>query len=299
MRKRITPRRRATVGGALLAVTAMITMGMQSGTASAGPDTSKLGKPDAGELPVKLSAPQRADLLKAASDTRAETAKALKLGTKERLKPRDVVKNADGSVHTRYERTYDGLPVLGGDMVVHETRSGNDRGRRQGDKGQDRGRHDRGDREAPSPKKKGGKGPARSSGRRRASPPWPGRPSPAARRRTARPTSCTRSPTRAAARSCSRTRVCRTAPATASTAARSPRHLGFGRKSYSMNDDRARWGNKTYNLNRGTSGTGTLFTDADDVWGDGNGLTTPRPPAVDAHYGAGRDLGLLQERARP
>jgi Zn-dependent metalloprotease len=37
---------------------------------------------------------------------------------------RDVVKDADGTVHTRYERTYDGLPVLGGDLVVDTARSG-------------------------------------------------------------------------------------------------------------------------------------------------------------------------------
>ncbi|MCE0446525.1 hypothetical protein LT493_23385 [Streptomyces tricolor] len=38
---------------------------------------------------------------------------------REKLVVRDVVKDADGTLHTRYERTYDGLPVLGGDLVVH------------------------------------------------------------------------------------------------------------------------------------------------------------------------------------
>src|SRR5207244_842721 len=37
---------------------------------------------------------------------------------------RDVVKDHDGTVHTRYERTYDGLPVLGGDLVVDTAKSG-------------------------------------------------------------------------------------------------------------------------------------------------------------------------------
>lgn len=46
------------------------------------------------------------------------------LGAKEALVVRDVVKDADGTLHTRYERTYGGLPVLGGDLVVETARSG-------------------------------------------------------------------------------------------------------------------------------------------------------------------------------
>ena len=37
---------------------------------------------------------------------------------------RDVVLDADGSEHVRYARTYRGLPVLGGDMVVHSRDGG-------------------------------------------------------------------------------------------------------------------------------------------------------------------------------
>lgn len=32
---------------------------------------------------------------------------------------RDVIVDADGTEHVRYDRTYNGLPVIGGDMVVH------------------------------------------------------------------------------------------------------------------------------------------------------------------------------------
>ncbi|MGW2996597.1 M4 family metallopeptidase, partial [Streptomyces sp. NPDC001193] len=46
-------------------------------------------------------------------------AKALGLGEQEKLVVRDVVKDADGTTHTTYERTYGGLPVLGGDLTVH------------------------------------------------------------------------------------------------------------------------------------------------------------------------------------
>ncbi|MER5786728.1 M4 family metallopeptidase, partial [Streptomyces mobaraensis] len=49
--------------------------------------------------------------------------------------------------------------------------------------------------------------------------------------------------------------------------------------------DQTRGGHKTYNLNHGTSGTGTLFTDSDDVWGNGTN-SDPATAGVDAHYGA-------------
>ncbi|MYW47223.1 peptidase M4, partial [Streptomyces sp. SID161] len=42
----------------------------------------------------------------------------------EKLVVKDVVKDADGTLHTRYERTYAGLPVLGGDLVVTTAKSG-------------------------------------------------------------------------------------------------------------------------------------------------------------------------------
>ncbi|WP_426361894.1 M4 family metallopeptidase [Streptomyces sp. E-08] len=54
----------------------------------------------------------------------AATAQSLGLDAKEKLVVKDTVKDADGTVHTRYERTYAGLPVLGGDLVVHRAADG-------------------------------------------------------------------------------------------------------------------------------------------------------------------------------
>ena len=54
--------------------------------------------------------------------------------------------------------------------------------------------------------------------------------------------------------------------------------------TYNLTDG-ARGGHKTYNLNRGTSGTGTLFSGADDIWGNGSASNTETAGA-DAHYGA-------------
>lgn len=49
--------------------------------------------------------------------------------------------------------------------------------------------------------------------------------------------------------------------------------------------DAARGGHKTYNLNGGTSGTGTLVTSATTTFGNGT-LSDPNSVAVDVHYGA-------------
>ncbi|WP_432940900.1 M4 family metallopeptidase [Kribbella sp. CA-253562] len=54
--------------------------------------------------------------------------------------------------------------------------------------------------------------------------------------------------------------------------------------SFTMSDP-SRGGNHTTDLNGATSGAGTTFTDADDTWG--NGTTSSRQTAgVDAHFGA-------------
>ncbi|MFF3335637.1 M4 family metallopeptidase [Streptomyces sp. NPDC002888] len=76
--------------------------------------------PRPGADTVELSPAQRDRMLSAAADESTTTARRLKLGDREKLVPRDVVKDADGTVHTRYERTFAGLPVRGGDLVVHE-----------------------------------------------------------------------------------------------------------------------------------------------------------------------------------
>ena len=53
--------------------------------------------------------------------------------------------------------------------------------------------------------------------------------------------------------------------------------------SYQLTDN-GRGGSKTYNLNGGSSGKGTLFTDDDDKWGDGT-ASDPQTAGVDAAYG--------------
>ncbi|TSB31773.1 M4 family metallopeptidase, partial [Streptomyces benahoarensis] len=80
--------------------------------------------PVAGALPAQLSPAQRGKLIRAAGAATAATAKELKLGAQEKLLVKDVSRDADGTTHTRYARTLDGLPVLGGDLIVHEAKGG-------------------------------------------------------------------------------------------------------------------------------------------------------------------------------
>ncbi|MGA4851453.1 M4 family metallopeptidase [Streptomyces sp. G5(2025)] len=113
-------RRRSTLTIATgVAAGALLTAGLTTG-ASAQPEKSAASS----DAPVALSASARAELLQDANADKSATADRIGLGAKEKLVARDVVKDPDGTTHTRYERTYDGLPVLGGDLVVHTAKSG-------------------------------------------------------------------------------------------------------------------------------------------------------------------------------
>ncbi|MGW2783933.1 M4 family metallopeptidase [Streptomyces populi] len=103
-----------------VAAGALLTTGLTTG-ASAQTEASPIGRvTPLAASPVQLSASARTALIQKADAAKTETARRIGLGAKEKLVVRDVVKDADGTVHTRYERTYNGLPVLGGDLVVHE-----------------------------------------------------------------------------------------------------------------------------------------------------------------------------------
>ncbi|MEV0413417.1 M4 family metallopeptidase [Streptomyces sp. NPDC050448] len=117
-----TPHRRATAAGALVAAAALLAVGIQAGTASADATAAqarKAAQPNPGAAAANLSPSERATLIADANSTTVQAAKALGLGEQEKLVVRDVVKDADGTTHTTYERTYGGLPVLGGDLTVH------------------------------------------------------------------------------------------------------------------------------------------------------------------------------------
>ncbi|MFD3583497.1 M4 family metallopeptidase [Streptomyces sp. NPDC058683] len=115
---------RYSVTLALTAATTLLAAGIQNGTALAAAGDQRgpariQATPRAGAAPAALSPAKRTALLKSATAGAPDTAKTLGLGTREKLVVKDVAQDADGTTHTRYERTYAGLPVLGGDLVVH------------------------------------------------------------------------------------------------------------------------------------------------------------------------------------
>jgi Zn-dependent metalloprotease len=72
--------------------------------------------------------PSRAAALSNAATALVDEAARLGLTSAEGTSVRDVVIDADGSQHVRYDRTYRQLPVLGGDLVVHLAPNGSYRG---------------------------------------------------------------------------------------------------------------------------------------------------------------------------
>ncbi|AUG75870.1 peptidase M4 [Kitasatospora sp. MMS16-BH015] len=83
------------------------------------------------QTPSQTFAPaavSHAELLSQAGQQSAALAQQLGLGGQEKLVAKDVVKDANGTTHLRYERTYGGLPVLGGDLIVHQAANGSVKG---------------------------------------------------------------------------------------------------------------------------------------------------------------------------
>ncbi|MDI9834596.1 M4 family metallopeptidase [Streptomyces sp. KAU_LT] len=68
--------------------------------------------------------PTRATALRNAAAVLEDIPGTLGLTPRQDTSVRDVVVDADGAQHVRYDRTYRGLPVLGGDFVVHLAKDG-------------------------------------------------------------------------------------------------------------------------------------------------------------------------------
>ncbi|MFE6780884.1 M4 family metallopeptidase [Streptomyces sp. NPDC057680] len=262
----------------------MVVVGVQTGSASA--DAQR----EAGATALVLSATQRAAAVQEAQAGADATARAIGLSGQEKLVARDVVKDSDGTVHTRYERTYEGLPVLGGDLVVHQKKNGG----RATTKATD-ARISVASTTASVTAASAGKSAAASSEARSAAPAssrkvvWAATGKP----RLAWETTVTGVQ---ADGTPSRRHVITDATSGKELYSYEAVETGVGNTQYSGQvtlgtapsftlTDTARGGHKTYDLNGGTSGTGSLFTSSTDTWG--NGLATNRATAAaDAHYGA-------------
>ncbi|MDX3505509.1 M4 family metallopeptidase [Streptomyces fimicarius] len=303
---RSTPSRRATATGALIAAAALIAVAVPSGaaTATSAPASAPLGgitagtKADPGALPAKLSPAQRAELLSEANATKAATAKELGLGSTEKLVVRDVVQDRDGTTHTRYERTLDGLPVLGGDLVVKESAAGRTEGVSKASKATSAQLKAVGLTAdvAPAAAEKQALGAAKAEGSKAEKAEnaprkvvWLGSGAPQLAYETVvgglqhdgTPNELHVLTDAATGEKLYEWQAVHNG--TGNTQYNGQVTLGTA-PSYTLTDT-TRGNHKTYNLNRGSSGTGTLFSGPDDIWGDGTPQNAETAGA-DAHYGA-------------
>ncbi|WP_372458366.1 M4 family metallopeptidase [Streptomyces sichuanensis] len=265
----------------------MVVIGVQSGSANASAEKSNGGQQ------LALSAGQRASAIRDAQGDASSTASKIGLDGKEKLIVRDVVKDADGTVHTRYERTYDGLPVLGGDLVVHQKKDGARDVTKATDA--DIAVPSTTPSLAPSAAKKSalsaaadGKTAKADAGQAPRKVIWAAEGKPVLAYETT-VTGVQKDGTP------SKLQVITDANTGKKLFQNETVHTGTGTSTYSGSvpltttqsgsgytlTDGARGGHKTYDLNQGTSGTGALFTNSSDVWGAGR-----QKAGVDAHYGA-------------
>ncbi|MGK5692769.1 M4 family metallopeptidase [Streptomyces sp. URMC 128] len=289
-------RKRTTLAIATaVAAGALLTTGLTSGSSAAADSSSK---PALAAAPVLLSAPARTALIKEQQADAAKTADEIGLGEQEKLVVRDVVKDADGTVHTRYERTYAGLPVLGGDLVVHASKSGATKGVTRATKSKltvdslkPAVTAAKAEKQAVTLAKAAGseKTEANSTPRKVI---WAADGKPTLAYETVvgglqedgTPNELHVVTDAATGKKLYEYQGIETG--TGNTTYSGKVTLGTTKSGSSYNlTDGTRGGHKTYNLNRGTSGTGTLFSGSDDVWGDGN-PSNLETAAADAHYGA-------------
>ncbi|ATL30604.1 M4 family metallopeptidase [Streptomyces formicae] len=301
---RSTSHRRAAAAGALSAVAALLAVAVQAGPASAddpwtsAPKAQKLGNVDPGALAAKLTPAQRAELLRDANATKADTAKDLGLGAKEKLVVRDVVKDRDGTLHTRYERTYDGLPVLGGDLVVESAKSGKTEAVTKASKEQLKGIDLSADVKASAAEKQA-LGAAKAAGSKKADANraprkvvWMAKGEPTLAYETVvgglqhdgTPNELHVITDAATGKKLFQWQGIENG--TGNTQYSGQVTVGSVQSGSSYNlTDSGRGNHKTYNLNHATSGTGTLFSGPDDIWGNGQ-ASNLETAGADAAYGA-------------
>ncbi|MEE1768571.1 M4 family metallopeptidase [Streptomyces sp. JV185] len=300
---RSTPSRRATATGALIAAAALLAVGVQTGTATATPSSAPAATPatagaDHGALSKQLSPSQRAELIRQADAGKAATAKDLGLGSQEKLVVKDVIQDNDGTTHTRYERTFAGLPVLGGDLIVQESKSGTTQGVTKASKvtsGQLKAVDLKAD-IAPAKAEKQALGLAKADGAKKAEADraprkvvWMAQGKPQLAYETVvggLQQDGTPNELHVITDAATGAKLYEwqgVENGTGNTQYNGQVTLGTA-PSYTLTDT-GRGNHKTYNLNHGSSGTGTLFTNTTDVWGNGN-PSNAETAAADAHYGA-------------
>ncbi|MFL5995965.1 MAG: M4 family metallopeptidase, partial [Streptomyces sp.] len=286
-----------------VAAGALLTTGLATGSAAAVTPAEGTGKATLAGAPVQLSAAARTSLIKEQQADAGTTAKEIGLGAKEKLVVKDVVRDADGTVHTRYERTYDGLPVLGGDLVVHESKSGATEGVSKATKATIKVASltpkvtvAKAESQALTAAKAAGSDKAAADGARKVI--WAGSGTPVLAYETivggfqddGTPNQLHVITDAATGKKLYEYQGIENATGTGKSLYSGTVSLSTTQSGSTYNlTDATRGSHKTYNKSHGTSSSaGTLFTDADNVWGTGtaSSSTTDQTAAVDATYGA-------------
>ncbi|MFG2951225.1 M4 family metallopeptidase [Streptomyces adustus] len=287
-----------------VATGALLTTGLASGTAVAQSPADSTKAAPLAAAPLQLSTAARTTLIQQKQADAPETATAIGLGSQEKLVVKDVVKDVDGTVHTRYERTYAGLPVLGGDLIVHQSASGATKGVTKGLKTNFKVASVKPQIAAATAEKQaltaaqaaGSAKTAADAAPRKVI--WAGSGTPVLAYETVvgglqddgTPNQLHVITDAATGKKLFEYQGIETA----STGTGKTLYSGtvslttnLSGSTYQLYDT-TRGGHKTYNLAHGTSGTGTLFTDADNVWGTGaaSSSSTDQTAAADAAYGA-------------
>ncbi|MFJ1609362.1 M4 family metallopeptidase [Streptomyces sp. NPDC088253] len=292
--------RQAAAAGALAATAAFLAVGIQTVPAAAKPAAPHPSPLRSGGLEAKLTPAEHSALLKSAAQKTTATAGTLGLGAKEKLVVKDVVKDQDGTLHTRYERTYAGLPVLGGDVIVHtppaslaagtvSSTFNNKRTIKVASTTATFTKSAAASKALKAAKSLAAEKPTTDSARKVI---WAGSGTPKLAWETVigglqddgTPSQLHVVTDATTGQELYRYQGIKTGTGNTQYSGTVTLNTTLSGSTYQLYDT-TRGGHKTYSLNNGTSGTGTLMTDSDDTWGTGAGSNT-QTAGADAAYGA-------------
>ncbi|MFF2134004.1 M4 family metallopeptidase, partial [Streptomyces olivochromogenes] len=292
--------RQAVAAGALAATAAFLAVGIQTVPAAAKPAAPHPSPLRTGGMEAKLTPAQHSALLKSAAQKTTATAGTLGLGAKEKLVVKDVVKDQDGTLHTRYERTYAGLPVLGGDVIVHtppaslaagtvSSTFNNKRTIKVASTTATFTKSAATSKALKAAKSLAAEKPTTDSARKVI---WAGSGTPKLAWETVigglqddgTPSQLHVITDATSGQELYRYQGIKTGTGNTQYSGTVTLNTTLSGSTYQLYDT-TRGGHKTYSLNNGTSGTGTLMTDSDDTWGTGSGSNT-QTAGADAAYGA-------------
>jgi len=114
-------KRIATLG----AVAAVTAAGLSVAPSSAAPaPLARADKVATTKADPNFTPAERASALREARQDAGRTQATLRLPASQGLRPTDAIADTGGAMHVRYDRTYRGLRVVGGDLIVHLDTSG-------------------------------------------------------------------------------------------------------------------------------------------------------------------------------